>query len=347
MAKRELSELGEFGLIRHLTEGFTAKRRETLLGVGDDCAILDVPAGEKAVITTDALLEGIHFDLTYFPLRHLGYKAVAVNVSDVCAMNATPCQILVTIGVSQRFGVEDLEELYEGIKLACDRYNLDLVGGDTTSSLTGLTISITAVGYAAEDTICRRYTADPNQLIFVTGNLGAAYLGLQLLEREKKVMLANPHGKPEFAGYEYQLERILKPEARVDAVEAFRKAGIVPSSMIDISDGLSSELLHVCKASNVGCRIFPERIPIDQSTMRLAEEMNISPLVAAMNGGEDYELLFTAPRAMMDSFNNLGATMIGYTVPEERGCVLVTPEETEYPITAQGWNAYPGEEAED
>lgn len=347
MAKRELSTLGEFGLIKHLTQRFVAQRKETVLGVGDDCAILAPPEGERVVITTDALLEGVHFDLTYFPLRHLGYKAVAVNISDVCAMNATPAQILVTIGVSKRFYVEDLDELYDGIRLACEHFHVDLVGGDTTSSLTGLTISVTAIGYANPERLCRRSGAEPNQLIFVTGNLGAAYLGLQLLEREKRVMLANPQGAPDFDGHEYQLERMLKPEARVDAVDSFRKAGIVPTSMIDISDGLSSELIHICEASNVGCRVFPERIPIDQSTMHLADEMNISPLVAALNGGEDYELLFTVPRTLMEAVGDLGATMIGYTVPEDRGRMLVTPQGEEFPITPQGWNAYPQEEDSD
>ena len=340
MEKRELSTLGEFGLIKHLTQHFPIRRAETVLGVGDDCAILRAPEGERVVVTTDALLEGVHFDLTYFPLRHLGYKAVSVNVSDVCAMNASPAQLLVTVGVSKRFYVEDLEELYEGIRLACEHYHVDLVGGDTTSSLTGLTLSLTAIGYGAEEKLCRRSGAEAHELIFVTGNLGASYLGLQLLEREKRVMRANPHGAPDFAGYEYPLERMLKPEARLDAVEAFRKAGVVPTSMIDISDGLSSELLHICEASNVGCRVFPERIPIDQTTMRLAEEMHISPLVAALNGGEDYELLFTVPRALMDAVSDLGATMIGYTVPEDRGRILVTAQGEEFPIKAQGWDAY-------
>lgn len=343
MAKRELSTLGEFGLIKHLTERFQPRRTETRLGVGDDCAVLSAGEGERVIVTTDALLEGVHFDLTYFPLRHLGYKAIAVNVSDLCAMNARAAQVLVTIGVSKRFYVEDLEELYEGIRLACERYNVDLVGGDTTSSLTGLTLSVTAIGYAKEEVICRRSGAEPNELLFVTGNLGAAYMGLQLLEREKRVMHVNPQGTPDFTGHEYQLERMLKPEARVDAVEALRRAGVVPTSMIDISDGLSSELLHICEASGVGCRVFPERVPIDQSTMQLAEEMNISPLVAALNGGEDYELLFTVPRGQMETVDGLGATMIGYTVPEERGQLLVTPQGAEYPITAQGWDAYRAE----
>lgn len=343
MAKRELSTLGEFGLIKHLTDRFQPRQRGTRLGVGDDCAVLSVESGERVLVTTDALLEGVHFDLTYFPLRHLGYKAIAVNVSDLCAMNARPGQVLVTIGVSRRFYVEDLDELYEGIRQACERYGVDLVGGDTTSSLTGLTLSVTAIGYAKEEAICRRSGAEPNELLFVTGNLGGAYMGLQLLEREKRVLRADPQGSPDFAGHEYQLERILKPEARVDAVEALRKAGVVPTSMIDISDGLSSELIHICEASGVGCRVFPERVPIDQSTMQLADEMNISPLVAALNGGEDYELLFTVPREQMETVDGLGATMIGYTVPEERGRMLVTHTGEEYPITAQGWNAYPVE----
>lgn len=343
MAKRELSTLGEFGLIKHLTQRFSLQRKESLIGVGDDCAVLSPAEGERVLVTTDALLEGVHFDLTYFPLRHLGYKAVAVNVSDLCAMNARPAHILVTIGVSKRFYVEDLEELYEGIRLACDRYQVDLVGGDTTSSLTGLTLSVTAIGYGTDDSICRRNGAEPHELLFVTGNLGAAYLGLQLLEREKRAMRANPQGEPDFEGHEYQLERMLKPEARVDAVEALRRAGVVPSSMVDISDGLSSELLHICQASGVGCRVFPERVPIDQTTMQLAEEMNISPLVAALNGGEDYELLFTVPRDKMELVDSLGAAMIGYTVPEDRGCLLVTEQGAEHPITAQGWDAYPPE----
>lgn len=338
-SRTELYELGEFRLIDRLTEPFQPKNPSTAFGIGDDCAVIS-PKGKKMVVTTDLLLEGIHFDLTYFPLKHLGYKAVIVNLSDVYAMNAIPTQITVSLGISKRFCVEDLEELYAGIKLACDRYNVDLVGGDSSSSYTGLTISVTAIGEANESDIVYRNGAQVNDLICVTGNLGAAYMGLQLLEREKKVFENNGTAKPQLKEYEYILERILKPEARKNIVEALREKGIKPTSMIDISDGLSSELLHICKNSDKGCRIYLEKIPIDEQTSKMSEEIGIEPSVAALNGGEDYELLFTVPISSLENITQIkGVSIIGHITEASRGAYLVTPSEDEIKLTAQGWNA--------
>ncbi len=338
--RTELYELGEFKLIDRLTCSFVPKHQETLKGVGDDAAVISAGNGECLVVTTDLLLEGIHFDLTYFPLKHLGYKAIVVNLSDVYAMNATPLQVTVSIGVSKRFCMEDLDELYRGIKLACDNYNVDLVGGDTTSSITGMTISVTAIGKVKESEVVYRSGATINDLICVTGNLGAAYMGLQLLEREKRIFETNRVAKPKLEGYDYVLERILKPEARKNVIDNLRKAGVKPTAMIDISDGLSSELLHICKSSNVGCRVYMEKIPIDEQTAKMAEEFNIDPFTAALNGGEDYELLFTVPLSEYQVVDSMeGVRVIGHIVEPHLGAYMVPPSGEDIRITAQGWNA--------
>ncbi|HNV53413.1 MAG TPA: thiamine-phosphate kinase, partial [Tenuifilaceae bacterium] len=318
-SRTELYELGEFRLIDRLTEPFQPKNPSTAFGIGDDCAVIS-PKGKKMVVTTDLLLEGIHFDLTYFPLKHLGYKAVIVNLSDVYAMNAIPTQITVSLGISKRFCVEDLEELYAGIKLACERYNVDLVGGDTSSSYTGLTISVTAIGEVNESDIVYRNGAQVNDLICVTGNLGAAYMGLQLLEREKKVFENNGTAKPQLKEYDYILERILKPEARKNVIDELKEKGVKPTSMIDISDGLSSELLHICKNSDKGCRVYLEKIPIDEQTSKMAEELGIEPSIAALNGGEDYELLFTVPISNLEAIAQIkGVSIIGHITEATKG----------------------------
>jgi thiamine-monophosphate kinase len=338
--RTELHELGEFRLIDHITRNIKHRNSSTVIGVGDDAAVID-PQGKRMVITTDYMLEGIHFDLTYFPLKHLGYKAVVINLSDIYAMNATPQQITVSIGLSKRFCLEDVEEFYAGIYLACERYGVDLVGGDTTSSLTGLTISVTAIGFASNEDICYRSGAKENDLICVTGNLGAAYLGLQLLEREKRVFQSNPNVQPHFESHAYILERFLKPEAPREAIDLLRDANLIPTAMIDISDGLSSEMLHICKNSRVGCRIYTEKIPVDQETHRMAKEMNIDPLVAALSGGEDYELLFTIPIGLHEKALSIkGISIIGHITNSSKGVFLVAPDGNEIALTAQGWNAY-------
>lgn len=337
--RTELSELGEFRLIDRLTAPFVRQHDSTVMGVGDDAAVIS-NRGNKQVITTDLLLEGIHFDLTYFPLKHLGYKSVVVNVSDILAMNATPKQITVSIGISKRFCLEDLEELYAGIKLACERYRVDLIGGDTSSSMTGLTISITAIGEADEAQLTYRSGAKVNDLICVTGNLGAAYMGLQLLEREKRIFQSNPETKPTLEGFDYILERILKPEARIGIVEELKEKDVQPTAMIDISDGLSSELMHICRRSEVGCRIYYEKLPIDEQTARMAEEFGIEPSVAALNGGEDYELLFTVPLSDLEKVSGIkGVSVIGHITETSTGAFLVTPAGDEIKLSAQGWNA--------
>lgn len=333
-----LSELGEFGLIQRLTENIQIKNPSTIKGVGDDAAVLNYP-DRKIVITTDLLTEGIHFNLMYVPLKHLGYKAVVVNLSDVFAMNATPRQITVSIAISSKFSLESVEELYSGIHLACEKYGVDLIGGDTTSSLTGLTISITAIGEATEDELVYRSGAQVNDLLCVSGDLGGAYMGLQLLERENEVFKVNPHQKPQFDGYDYILERQLKPEARGDIKELLKTLNIKPTAMIDISDGLSSEALHLCKASKVGCSIYEDKIPLDKQTKDFAEELNINPLVAALNGGEDYELLFTVPLASFDVIKKeFDITVIGHITPESDGANLITYGGSAIPLQAQGWN---------
>ena len=344
----EISELGEFGLIRRLTENLNNENPSTLKGVGDDCAVLKPTEGTQTLVTTDLLMEGVHFDLTYVPLKHLGYKAVMVNLSDIYAMNGTPRQITVSLAISKKFTVEDIEDLYAGMKLACEKHHVDIVGGDTTSSLTGLAISITAIGEALPSDIVYRNGAKETDLICVSGNLGASYMGLQLLEREKAVYDAqNQNSKfknqndfqPDFSGYEYLLERQLKPEARRDIIEALAKANIHPTSMMDISDGLSSELLHICSQSNVGCRVYEDRIPLDYQTAAMAEEMNMNVTTCALNGGEDYELLFTVPLSDNDAINKIeDVKVIGYVTKESLGKVLICRDGSEFELKAQGWN---------
>ena len=337
-----LSSLGEFGLIDHLSKNIKLKHKSTIKGVGDDAAVIDSSKG-KMVITTDLLLEGIHFNLIYTPLKHLGYKAVVVNLSDVYAMNAEPQQITVSIGLSSKMNLEAIDELYEGILLACEKYNVDLVGGDTTTSLTGLTICITAIGMVHHNKTVYRNGAHSNDLICVSGNLGAAYMGLQLLEREKEVFKVDPESQPDFSGFEYVLERQLKPEARQDIIVFLEKINVIPTSMIDISDGLSSELLHICKQSKVGCRIYEDKIPIDHTTSLIADEMGINPIVAALNGGEDYELLFTISLDDYEKFqgeHNIDIFAIGHITDASKGSCLVTNAGQEVDLKAQGWSNF-------
>ncbi|MBR3792812.1 MAG: thiamine-phosphate kinase [Alistipes sp.] len=336
--RTEIAELGEFGLIDHLTRNATTSSKHTLRGVGDDAAVVAAGRDDATVISTDTLLEGIDFDLTYFPLKHLGYKAVVVGVSDILAMNALPEQVMISIGVSAKLPVEALEDLYEGVDFACKELGVDLVGGDTTASMTGLVINITAIGRAKRKALSYRSGAQFNDLICLTGNLGAAYLGLQLLEREKRVLedVANP--EPQFAGYEYLLQRYLKPRARKDIVDILAEEKIVPTSMIDISDGLASEVLQICKASKCGARIYLDRIPIAKQTTALAEEMHIDPVVAALNGGGDYELLFTVPLAMQEQVMRLGVVdVVGHITRETTGAYLVTPDGSDIKLKAQGF----------
>lgn len=341
MKRTEIADLGEFGLIKHLTENIKLKNESSEKGVGDDAAILSYPGTDKKVlVTTDLLLEGIHFDLMYVPLKHLGYKAAAVNFSDIYAMNGQPRQITVSLGISKRFSVEDLEEFYSGINLACEQYGVDIVGGDTSSSYTGFTISITCIGEGLEGRIVTRDGAKETDLICVSGDLGAAYMGLQLLEREKAVFEGEPGFKPDFAGKEYLLERQLKPEARKDIIEALAQENILPTSMMDISDGLSSELIHICTQSKVGCRIYEERIPIDYQTAVMAEQFNMNITTVALNGGEDYELLFTVPLHKHDIVSKMkGVHVIGHIAKEDFGLILETRDGTEIAIRAQGWNS--------
>lgn len=334
----EISELGEFGLIDRLTEGLETKNRTTLRGVGDDCAVLEYKDSE-VLVSTDLLVEGIHFDLTYVPLKHLGYKSAVVNFSDIYAMNGRPQQIVVSLAISKRFTVEHIEELYAGLRLACDLYGVDLVGGDTTTSRSGLVISITVIGSGEKDRIVYRDGARDTDLICVTGDLGSAYMGLQLLEREKVASAGRADFQPDFGGKEYLIERQLKPEARRDVIEALAKAGIVPTAMMDISDGLSSELLHICMASHTGCRVYEDRIPIDYQTAVMAEELNMNLVTAAMNGGEDYELLFTVPLHAHEEIKKIqGVRVIGHITRPELGCAMVTRDGNEMEIRAQGWN---------
>lgn len=334
----EIAKLGEFGLIDKLTSDISIKNESTKLGVGDDCAVMDYN-NSRVLVSTDLLMEGIHFDLTYVPLKHLGYKAAVVNFSDIYAMNGTPQQIVVALGVSKRFTVEHLEELYSGIKLACDIYGVDLVGGDTTSSRSGLTISITCIGNATNEEIVYRSGAKETDLICVSGDLGAAYMGLQLLEREKLASVGIEDFQPQFQGKEYLIERQLKPEARKDLIAELKNKSIHPTSMIDISDGLSSELLHICKASGVGCRIYEDKIPIDYQTAIMAEELNMNLVTAALNGGEDYELLFTIPLHLYEQVkNNEYFKVIGHITKNDLGCAMITRDGNEVQLKAQGWN---------
>jgi thiamine-monophosphate kinase len=338
--RTEISTLGEFGLIDHLTKEIQLTQPTTRKGVGDDAAVID-NGGKHTLVTTDLLLEGIHFDLTYVPLKHLGYKAAIVNFSDIYAMNGKPQQITVSLGISQRFSVEDLETFYAGVLLACEIYGVDLVGGDTSSSLTGFSISITCIGTADEEKIVYRNGAKDTDLIYVSGDLGAAYMGLQLLEREKAVFgeKGNADFQPDFSGKEYILERQLKPEARRDIVRILSENGIVPTSMIDVSDGLSSDILHICKQSNAGCRIFEERLPIDYQTALMAETFNMNVTTVALNGGEDYELLFTVPLSLHDKMSTLpGIHLVGHITKPDEECYLVTRDGQEMKLKAQGWN---------
>lgn len=335
----EISQLGEFGLIDRLTKDLPHHNPSTVRSVGDDAAVLRYPGDVDELVTTDLLVEGIHFDLTYMPLKHLGYKAAVVNFSDIYAMNGHPRQIVVSLAISSRFAVEHLEELYAGIRLACDIYGVDLVGGDTTASRSGLVISITCIGEAAPDAVVTRDGAKDTDLICVSGDLGSAYMGLQLLEREKVASKGIKDFQPEFGGKEYLIERQLKPEARRDIVTALAEAGIKPTAMMDISDGLSSELLHICKRSDTGCRIYEERIPIDYQTAIMAEELGMNLVTAALNGGEDYELLFTVPLSRHEDVSKIkGVSVIGHICKPEMGCAMVTRDGGEIELKAQGWN---------
>ncbi len=366
----EISKLGEFGLIKRLTEDIVPENQSTEKGIGDDCAVLNYGGDKRILVTTDMLMEGIHFDLQYTPLKHLGWKSIMVNLSDVYAMNGTPRQATVSLALSKRFTVEDIEELYAGMRLACMEHHVDLVGGDTTSSLTGLAISITVIGEAKSDEIAYRSGAHPTDLVCVSGNLGAAYMGLQLLEREKAVFnsqvdkltskqvdkltseqvdkldgdesnrpSAIDDFQPDFSGREYLLERQLRPEARRDIIERLRQAGIRPTSMMDISDGLSSELMHICTQSNTGCRIYEERVPLDYQTAAMAEELNMNVTTCAMNGGEDYELLFTVPLTLNDKVSQIeDVHVIGYITEPALGRYLITRDGQEFELKAQGWN---------
>jgi thiamine-monophosphate kinase len=345
-SRTELSSLGEFGLIKHLTQYITLQNESSKKGIGDDGAVVDYK-GKQTVISTDMLVEGVHFDLSYVPLKHLGYKSVVVNVSDIYAMNATPRQILISIAVSSRFSVEAVEELYNGMMIAAQRYGVDIVGGDTTSSQVGLVISITAIGEAEEGEIVYRNTAKEGDLICVTGDLGGAYMGLQLLEREKQVFKENPNIQPDLEGNDYILERQLKPEARKDIPPLLKALGVKPTSMIDISDGLASEILHICTQSEAGCNLYEEKIPIDPMTYERAREFNLDPTLCALSGGEDYELLFTADLSDYDKIKgNPNISVIGHITHQSQGTHLVTKNGTVHPLTAQGWDAIKKREQE-
>ena len=351
----EIAKLGEFGLIDRLTKDIEKKNESTIYGVGDDCAVLHYP-DKEVLVTTDMLMEGVHFDLTYIDMQHLGYKSAMVNISDVFAMNGTPRQMTVSLALSKRFTVEDIELFYSGLRMACDKWGIDIVGGDTTSSFTGMAISITCIGEAPKADIVYRNGAKETDLICVSGDLGASYMGLQLLEREKSVyyQMVNEHRKkfagaeaqhpipdfqPDFAGKEYLLQRQLKPEARGDIIQRLHEAGIRPTAMMDISDGLSSELMHICKQSHCGCRVFEKDIPIDYQTAVMAEEMNMNVTTCALNGGEDYELLFTVPIGDYEKIQNVDdVKLIGHITKPELGCMLVTRDDQEFELKAQGWN---------
>ncbi len=336
----ELSELGEFGLIDRLTKDIKIHNKSTIKGIGDDAAVIDHKS-EQTLVSVDVLIEGVHFDMTYMPLKHLGYKAAVVNFSDIYAMNGTPTQIVVGMGISSKFSVEAVEEIFSGIKLACDNYKVDLVGGDTTASKSGLFISITVIGKAKKKDIVYRDGAKANDLLCVSGNLGAAYTGLLILEREKAAFMADPNVQPELYGYDYILERQLKPEARKDIVAQLKELEIKPTSMIDISDGLASEILHLCKDSKVGCRIFEDRIPMNQKTIDVAKEFDIVPCVAALNGGEDYELLFTVKQEDYEKVKDMNdVRIIGFMTPDENVAELITTDEHVIPIEAQGFKHF-------
>ena len=339
--RTELSTIGEFGLIKLINSKFELKNPETLKGIGDDAAIIDT-AGKELVVSTDLLLEGVHFDLSYTPLKHLGYKAVAVNISDIAAMNAIPKQITVSLGLSNRFSVEAIEELYEGIKIACDEYKVDLVGGDTSASRSGLVISITALGTAEKENIVLRNTAKANDIICVSGDLGAAFIGLQTLEREKQVFLANPDMQPQLdKDKDYVIERQLKPNARMDVIYELRDLGVVPTSMIDVSDGLASELLHLCKNSETGAVIFEDKIPIDDQTYLVSTELTFSPMTAALNGGEDYELLFTVKQEDFETIKNMSdISFLGYMTNDVDGVKLMMKSGSLINVTSPGFEHF-------
>ena len=337
--RTEIEQLGEFGLIDHLTKNFEISNKSTLKAIGDDAAVLNFD-GKKTLISTDLLLEGIHFDLAYTPLKHLGYKAVQVNLSDIYAMNGIATQITVSIGLSSKFPLEAIEELYQGISIACEKYGVDVVGGDTSSSKQGLIISVTSIGYADEKDICYRNGANEGDLLCVSGDLGGAYIGLQLLEREKNIFLENPNIQPNLEGKDYIVERQLKPESRKDIVESLKLMKIKPTSIIDISDGLASEILHICKQSNKGCNLYEEKIPIDPMTYDTAREFGIDPTVCALNGGEDYELLFTIKQSDFEKIkNNPDISIIGHMTEASAGCNLISKSEKVHQIKAQGWNS--------
>jgi len=339
--RTELEQLGEFGLIEKLTKGFKQGKDSTLFGIGDDAAVLEKSENEVTLISTDMLVEGVHFNMMYMPLKHLGYKSVVVNLSDIYAMNGIPEQITVSIAVSNRFPLEALEEVYEGIQKACEVYNVDLIGGDTTSSLTGLTISITAVGTAKKEDVVYRSGANDGDLLVVTGDLGAAFMGLQVLEREKEVYKTNPNIQPDLDGFDYLLERQLKPEARKDIIGFLKELEVKPTSMIDISDGLASEIFHICKASKVGCRVYDEKLPIDAKVSTTAIDFNVDPATAALNGGEDYELLFTVAQGDYDKIKgNPHMTVIGHMVDKNSGLQLVDKQGALIDLKAQGWDHF-------
>jgi thiamine-monophosphate kinase len=337
--KTDISNLGEFGLIDHLTKSIKLTQESTLKGAGDDAAVLDF-SGKKMLISTDLLLEGIHFDLAYTPLKHLGYKAVQVNLSDIYAMNGMASQITVSLGLSSKFPIEAVEELYSGILLACDKYKIDLVGGDTSASKQGLVISVTSIGYADEKDICYRNAANEGDLICVSGDLGAAYVGLQLLEREKLIYLENPQIQPDLEGKDYIIERQLKPEARRDIILILKELEIKPTSMIDISDGLSSEVIHICTQSQKGCNLYEDKLPIDPMTYDTAREFNLDPTTCALSGGEDYELLFTVPQSAFEKIrNNPDISIIGHITEKSAGMNIISRSNNSHPLKAQGWNS--------
>ncbi len=336
--RTEIASLGQFGLIDLLTKGFESTNASTLKAVGDDAAVVTPPQGEVLLCSTDSFFEGVDFDLSYYPLKHLGYKVVTVAISDILAMNATPSQLTVSLGVSAKLPVEALQDLYEGISFACKEQQVDLIGGDTRASMTGLVISVTALGHARKEAIVYRDGAQQNDLICITGNLGAAYMGMHLLEREKRVLADVKHPEPQFKGYEYLLEKYLKPRPRTDIIQTLAEAKIRPTAMIDLSDGLASDLMQLCKSSKCGARIYLERIPIARQTTALAEELHTDPVVAALNGGEDYELLFTVPLSMQEQVMGLGVVdVIGHITPESTGAYLVTPDGTDIRLKAQGF----------
>jgi thiamine-monophosphate kinase len=340
--RTEISSLGEFGLIEHLTRNIEIQNASTIVGVGDDAAVID-HFGKQTVVSTDLLIEGIHFDLMYTPLQHLGYKSVVVNLSDIYAMNATPTQITLSIGLSNRISLEALDEFYEGVYAACDKYGVDLVGGDTASSQKGFIISITAIGEVSPDKFVKRSTAKKGDLLCCTGDLGAAYIGLILLEREKRIFLENPQVKADLEGEKYVIGRLLKPEARKDQVEWMQQAGIMPTAMMDISDGLSSEILHICRQSELGCVLYEEKIPVAEDTRNAAFKFELDPTACALSGGEDYELLFTVPQQDYDKLVlNEQISVIGYMTEQEKGSKIITKGGNTFDITAQGWNAFAG-----